>query len=357
MSSVNQPERVTFDSINDPSQSQGGATNQFVNNYNPSILAPYSISLLRATIPNVAQPNIPDYSLVFYYYRMPNSTTVPSATYLKAIRLYPSTYVPPNAFTAYTKNRYVSGGSDFVALLNTAAATGGDNVTYNKLWVANDITFTWNSSSQTITWQGATGGVYYSNAGWNDPVVLANQAITSTADANAINIYNFDTTVSIQPTVPEVTLNLRVGYAVSGSTTPPGAVTTGTLTNAGSFSIQNANITGRSFQGGAVSVPNDTYPNLVATQCIYVYADWTVGVGQTVSGQPLRNLLAVIPVTTGQFGVIQYTPTTAIKFKRIPCELYQLRVRLLDDNAQPFNIPDSANLNLEFQIGYEHVKS
>ena len=359
MSSVNQPERVTFDSINDPSASGSGPTNSFVNYYNPSILSPHSISLVRASIPNVSQPNVPDYSLVFYYYRLPNNTTTPSATYLQAIRLYPSTYQPPNGFTAYTRNRYVSGGSDFVTLLNQAAATGGDNITYNKLWTANDITFTWNSTSQTITWQGATGGVYYSNAGWNDPVVIANQQITSTADAAAINTYNFDTTVSIQPQVAETTLNLRVGYALPGTSVPPQASTSGSLTNAGAYSVKNANITGRPFQGGAVSVPSDTFPNLVYTQAIYVYADWFTGIGQTIgpNQQPLRNLMAVIPVNTQQFGVVSYSPTTPTKFKRLPQELYQLRVRLLDDNAQAFNIPDSANLNMELHIHYDDVKS
>ena len=353
MSSVSQPERVTFDSVNDITQQGSGVSNYFVNLFNPSILAPHSISLIRATIPNVSQPNIPDYSLVFYYYAMGSQTTTPSSSTLRAIRLYPSNYVPPNGFTNYTKNRVVTGGADFVNLLNAATVTAGDSVTYNKLFTAGDITFTWNTTTQTITWQGNTSGTYYSNAGWNDPNVLAVQNITATSASNAINVYNFDTTVSLQPQLLETTLNLRVGYAQGGSSPPDRSFPTGTLTNASSYSIQNANLTGRGFNGTAVSVPVDSFPNLVYTQNIYVYTDWTTGVGQ----QGLRNLLAIIPVTTSQFGVIQYTPTTPSKFKRIPGEIFQLAVRLLDDNGRPFTIPDSANLNLEFHIHYDEVKS
>lgn len=353
MSSVSQPERVSFDSINDVAQQSAGSANYFINVFNPSILAPHTISFVRATIPNVAQPNIPDYSLVFYYYRLTNQTTTPTASLLQAIRLYPSNYVPPNGFTTYTKNRAVTSGADFVSLLNAATVTTGESATYNKLFIGGDITFTWNSTSQTITFQGNTSGVYYSAAGWNDPNVQAIQKITSTSASNAINMYNFDTTVSIQPQLLETTLNLRVGYAQGGVNAPDRSFPTGTLTNASSYSVQNANLTGRGFNGTLASVPVDTFPNLVYTQNIYVYTDWTTGVGQL----GLRNLLAIIPVNTQQFGVVQYAPTTPTKFKRLPSEIFQLAVRLLDDNAQPFNIPDSANLNLEFHINYDIVKS
>ncbi len=351
MSSVNQPERVTFDSINDPQQSSGGATNTFVNYFVPSILAPSSISLLRAAIPLVGSPNIPNYQLVFYYYAVPNSTTVPTAANLRAVRLYPSNYIPPNGFTAFTRNRFVTNGADLVSLLNTAAATGGDSVTYNKLWNANDVTFQWNNITQTISWTGNAVGSFYSNAGWNDPAVIASQNAL-VAGANSISTFNIDSSITVQPQLIETTLNLRLGYAQSGTATPDGTFGAGVIAGYGAFSPLNANTSGRSFPNN-VAVPSDTYPNLVLTQCIYIYCDFIVGIGQPTR----RNLMAIIPVDVPQFGVIQYTPTTASKFRRIPAEIYQMRLTLLDDNSAPFSIPDSANFNAEFQIHYDEVKS
>jgi len=109
--------------------------------------------------------------LVFGYYALPTATTTPSITYFKTVRLYPSYYQAPAALgTAYTKNRYFSDPADFVNQLNTAAAVGGDNVTYNPYWAAGDVTFAYNATTKQITMTGNTAATYYAPVGWNDPI-------------------------------------------------------------------------------------------------------------------------------------------------------------------------------------------
>jgi hypothetical protein len=148
-------------------------------------------------------------------------------------------------------------------------------------------------------------------------------------------------------------MNLRVGYAQTGANTPDGSFAAGGDNSTYFQSAKCANLTGQSEPTGT-AVPVDSYPNLVPTQCLYVYADWATGLGQS---QNYRNLLCVIPMNTPMFGVVSYAPTTKSEFYRLPNELYRMFITLLDDNQQPWNFPDSANVNIEFALNYKKYKS
>lgn len=294
--------------------------------------------MLRASIPN-AQINIPDYALVFFYYNLPTATTTPDLLYLKAVRLYPSYYQPPSAFTAYTKNRFFTDPADFVTQLNLAAGTGGDNVTYNPYWTANDITFSYNSTTKQITFTGNTAGRFYAPAGWNDPnvyTVIATQGIQMPTTANIAN------TVS-QPVLEDYTLNLRVGYAMSGQAQAiPG--------NAGAnTNVLYADLTNTAYANGT-AVPADSYPNLVYSQCVYLYSNIVAGVSLGSGGQ--HNLLAVVPVNAPPLGVIQYTALTVNMMSKIVDTIYEIAVDMRDDANQPFILPDSAQVNIELAFVY-----
>jgi len=339
LNTVNKPDRLSLDAYADPNRGSAATYSSFNNNLGVAILNAKQLHLIHATIPN-AKLQIPDYSLVFYYYELPDATTVPTATHLKAVRLYPSDYLPPASFTAFTRNVFYTDPAALVTQLNLAASAGGDSVTYNTLWVSGGVTFAYSTTTKQITWYGNTAAKYYANAGWNDPIVQASQA-----DATKITTYNFGGSTSIQPFVLGTTLNQRCGYALSGTCVPPqsfGAAVANSIANLGGV----AKIT-----GSTGVVPADSYPILVYTQNIYLYSNVISNGGLGNYGR--KNLMAIIAVDVASFGVIQYIASyNGGDAHPIPDEIYGVNIEMRDDNNQPFTLPQSANVNVEIAVDY-----
>ena len=338
MQRLNQPDRLSIDSFMDTTTATNGQYFTFVNHApNTALVGAKKVHLLRASIPYI-QPNIPNYQLVFYYHKLASATAIPSALTLKAVRLYPSDYVPPAGFTAYTLNTFIQSPQELVDNLNAAASAGGDNVTYNTLWTAGDVTFTYDATTNTISFDGNDAASWYCSAGYLDPFVRASQATT------AITTYNFDTSTSIQPYSLGYTLNLRCGFAMDGVNRPRGS---------GTNFLSNlcANLTGKSFAGNSF-IYADTYPDLNYTTCIYLYSNI---VGNSGFGSVnKKNLLAVIPVNVPLGGVISYDGHSAPAYAtKVASEIYTVDVEMRDDANMPFFLPDSCNVNLELSILYE----
>lgn len=338
MNRVNQPDRISVDSFMDTTTGTNGQYYTFVNHApNTALVGCKKVQFLRCSIPYVTT-SIPNWQLCFFYYKLPTATTVPAAIYLKAVRLYPSDYVPPTGFTAYTKNGFFATPQELVDTLNQAASAGGDSVTYNTLWTADDVAFYFDTGSNTITFEGTAAGSYYCNAGYNDPFVQAAQA------AGVITTYNNDTTTSTQPFVRGYTLNLRCGYAMDGVNRPRGS---GTNFLANSC----ANLTGKPFQG-LLYINADTYPDLNYTGNIYLYSNIVANSGYGSVNK--KNLLAVVPVNVPLGGVISYeghsAPCYALK---VANEIYSVDIEMRDDANQPWTLPDSANVNVEINLIYE----
>jgi len=340
-SRVNQPDRVFISSNDDTSQSTTTGFNLVRATFDTPILDAKRTQLLRATIPN-ATINIPDYQTVFWYYQLPTATTIPSSTYLKAVRLYPSQYVPPTSFTAYTLNRTFTDPNDLVSALNAAASTGGDSATYNPYWSVGDVSFAYNTTTKRITFTGLTSGKFYANAGWNDPVV------TAAIQSGLILVNSFGAAGAgagaIQPLLAGYTLNLRVGYALSGQ-----SLTTQGNTSANPLYANLTNYT----SAQNVGVPPDSFPNLVYTQCVYIYADITSGSGLGSGKQ--HNLLAVIPNNAAPLGVIQYVAATLTWLTKVPSNIYEILLDLRDDANQPLPLPDNAQVNVELAFSYHDM--
>lgn len=338
MNRLNQPDRLSLDSFMDTTTATNGQYFTFVNHApNTALVGATKIHMLRATIPYI-QPSIPNYSLVFYYYKLPNGTTVPSSTYLKAVRLYPNDYVPPAGFTNYSLNKFFNTPQELVDALNDAATTGGDDLSYNTLWSAGDITFAYDSDLNQIYFTGNTGGSYYCSAGYNDPNVIASQLSTN------IVTYNFDTSTSRQPFVLGYTLNLRCGFAMDGVNRPR---------QSGTNFLSNlcANLTGTSFDDGS-PIYADTFPNLNYTGTIYLYANIVGNSGYGSVNK--KNLLGVVPVDVPQGGVINYDGHSAPAYAlKVSSEIYNIEVEMRDEANQPFYLPDSANVNVELNIIYQ----
>lgn len=333
---VNNPERVFLNSSDDPRTTGNQGFNIFTCTYDTPILGAKKTMMLRASIPN-AQVNIPDYMLVFGYYNLPTATTTPSITYFKTVRLYPSYYQAPAALgTAYTKNRFFSDPADFVTQLNTAAAAGGDNVTYNPYWTAGDITFSYNATTKQITFTGNTAGRYYCPVGWDDPV-------WATANPNIVMPNYSGTGTTVQPSVTNWTMNLRVGYAMSGNTFGI-PVNAAAAPNALYADLVNAAV------ANGTAVPADTFPNLVYSQCVYLYSNIVAGVSLGSGGQ--HNLLAVVPSNAPPLGVIQYTALTVNMMSKMNDTIYEITVEMRDDANQAFTLPDNAQVNIELAFVY-----
>lgn len=332
---VNNPERVFLNSSDDPRNTGQQGFNIFTCTYDTPILGAKKTMMLRASIPN-AQVNIPDYQLEFWYYNLPTATTAPAIAYLKCVRLYPSYYQAP-AGLAYTRNRFISDPADFVTLLNTAAAAAGDNVTYNPYWTAGDVTFAYNASTKQITMTGNTAGRYYAPAGWDDPIIVTGASNIVMPNFNGVG-------TTLQPSVTNWTMNLRVGYAMSGSTLGKSG---NTATTANPL---YADLTNSAYANGT-AVPADTWPNLVYSQCVYLYSNIVAGVSLGSGGQ--HNLLAVVPSNAPQLGIIQYTALTVNMLSKLTDTIYEITVDMRDDANQPFTLPDNAQVNIELAFTYE----
>ena len=338
-SRVNCPERLLLASDDDQTSANNGTYSQFQINLQTPVLDPRRCQLIRATIPNI-QLNLPDWGgLCFFYYRLPTATTVPTdTTYLKCVRLYPSYFIPPFGYSVFVKNRYLTDPSDLVTLLNTAASAGGDFAAANPYWTAGDITFSYNSTTKQISFTGNTATNYYAPAGWADPIVagvLAGGTIT-TPNSNNILVY------TPQPQVAQYTLNLRLGFALSGLSRG--------IQSFGEGNRIYANSTNTAIVNGTAQTA-DSYPNLVYTNTVAVYLSILSGASLTSANR--HNLLAVVPVQANPLTVNNYIAATSNLLTKLPTTIQNIQVEFRDDADQPFLLPDSAYSSIELSFSYQ----
>lgn len=336
-SRVNQPERVLIRSDDDTTQANMSEFFQFQVNLPTPVLDPRRCQIIRTTIPNI-QLQIPDYQCVFFYHALNSAFTVPTALTLRAVRLFPSYYQAPAglAFTP-TKNRYITDPNDLVTLLNVAAAAGGDAVASNPFYVAGQVTFAYNATTKQITMTGNTAGTFFTPAGYSDPFVLAAMA------GQTIRCPQFNNAAAsfAQPLVPNYTLNLRTGYAMSGL-------------SAGKQSFANglrayANIVNVAF-AHAVAIPADSFPDLVYTNHIALYVSFVTS--SSVTSNNRHNLLCVVPVQTVSLGINNYIAATSNLLTKLSQTISNITVEMRDSSDQPYYLPDSCSVDLEVSFSY-----
>ena len=340
----NQPSIVSVDSFLRTSNNAGNLPGSY-GEWNSYTITPFvplrnvkKIQLVKAVIPNIALPLDDSKDLVFFYHKLTTANPTPVSANLRAVRLYPSSYYPPAGFTAFTKNRYVANGTELATLLNLAASTGGDSVSYNPIWIANDITFTYNAATNQMTFKGndATAGTSYCNAAYDSPLVRI-YLISGFMSMNNPGLMS-----PIQPYILGYTMNLKLGYALSYNTVQP--------FNDGSPTLGAANIGGEGIPSTS-QVPVDSYLNLVPTSAIYIFASWAGTGGQ--SGQGNRNLLGVIPMNQPPFGLITYQQQgTEPYLINVLSDIYDLTIELRTDTNNPYFLPDSASVNVVLGLEY-----
>jgi hypothetical protein len=337
-----QPDLIEVNSFNDPNTPF--LTNGFTNDLQTAVINPKRLTLIKATIP-VSTVQLPDYGLIFWYYRLDSATQTPTTNNLKTVRLFPRNYVAPSGL-AYTPtlNRFFTGPSDLVAQLNVAAAASGDDGTRNPYWTAGDVVFTWNATTQQITFRGTSASYYYCPVGTLDANIAAGLATNGITMANAVGGGTTN-----QPQIAGITLNPRLGYCLSGQTLnnqgTPGNPAYACLTNrpviGGSSATTNA-------------VPVDNFPNLIYTGNIYLYTSIVMNSGSAGNNANNKNLLAVIPASdVPNFGFIQFQPNNnSVYATKLPETINRVDIQLLDDANQPYLIGDNAYISVLFGINY-----
>jgi hypothetical protein len=337
-SRVNQPERLLIRSDDDTTNANQSGFSQFQVNLPTPVLDPKRCQIIRATIPNV-QLQLPDYQCVLWYHKLATAATAPSAATLRAVRLFPSYYQAP-AGLAYTptKNRFISDPNDLVTLLNTASAAGGDAVGVNPYWNAGDVTFAYNATTKQITMTGNTAGQFYTPAGYSDPFVLAAIA----GGTIVCPQYNNAAITFPQPLLAQYTLNLRVGYAMSGIS--PGRQ---------SFANGNrlyANIVNVAFPSGT-AIPSDSYPDLVYTNHVALYISFITSASLTSNNR--HNLLAVVPMQTVSLGINNYIAATSNLLTKLSQTINNVTIEMRDQADQPYILPDNASIDIEISFSYQ----
>jgi hypothetical protein len=360
---VNQPDRVSWNSNSDTNRSTDGAGSKFQVQLNTPLLEVEEIQLLRASVPQAGSP-IPQYQLVFWYYELPTATTVPTDEFLFCIRFTPfgtvarlPDYANVSAFYPTTPITSLTGGlTELVALLNTASSTG-DTTSLNGYWKANAIT--WALVNGVPAFKGNNSGFFYTPAGWNDPLVIAAQTYSGIGgDVSPFNkfypFYLYPATNNLRnvfkpnPYKKGFTLNQRLGYALSGTSAGP-------YYNAfqpfGNFAYANQyNIT---FPNGT-NIIAGTQPNIGGSSIVSIYGAFSGYGGSSTSGNRL-NLLGVIPLTQ----ISGYNNFTGVGLKaplyKVINDIYAMDIELRDENDEPYLVPDSFNVNLEIGFKYRNV--
>ena len=309
-----------------------------------------SVELLRASFPTPVT-NIPDQCCTFWYYRIPSSSTLPtrvsdlSSSYLCWIRLQPSWTPPELVGTQYAYNRTFTDYNDLVSELNKACAAdpiGSSYVGYQ--YIANDISFSYNATYNKIVMTGKNSSYYYLIAGQQDQNVKAvAPQLQNTTYQEGVGIIGY--AAQGQPyNTSGYSLAQRLGWSWNAA-----SVTTfydfRNQMRPLNYLVEGVGTTISSYTNIA-----NNYANLVNTACVYVYVDWVAGSSQDSQGN--GGLLGAIPLNTGNNSVGFFDKVISNPLSKIPPQLQEIRVLLKDENGNPFNLPLTAQVNLELGFSY-----
>jgi hypothetical protein len=341
MTSLNHPDKLTLDAFSDPnlaSYNANGVYNRFTVALKTPVLNAKGIQLMNANFINSSLQLNDNAHLFFFFYASSTQAGIRTQANLRCIRLLPSNYVPAAGYTNYVKNKYFNSGTELVAALNQAAVTGGDSATYNPIWAANQVTFSYDTGTRKVSIQSSLGSVYLAPASANDPFVL-DQLRGTTAPGNRITMNVFGGATPLQPYVENVSMNARIGFAMSFLSRP-------LWSNAGT-QLGVATSTGTPL---LTTIEADTFPIFLGSQNLSIYLS-------IVSGSGLdsfrKNLLATIPIENGPLFINSYT-TCSIERPAltIPSEIYEVTVEMLDDLGLPFYMPPNFNVDLSLAFAY-----
>jgi hypothetical protein len=350
MAMNNHPDKFILDAYSDPqleTYNPNGVYSRFTNRLTTPILNAKGVLLLNANFVNPIMQLNDASQLMFFYYANNTQAGMCVLANLKCIRLLPSSYVAPDGYAYFTKNKYWNTVTELTAALTAAAATNGDDATYNPTWVANQVTFSYDAQARRISIAG-NGTTFIAPAAADDPNVLNLLRGTTTA-TNRIRMNTYLTnsgayaTAALQPYVEQISMNARLGFAMAYNTR-------GLFWN-GSSQVGCASSTGVPKNSATYPLLADANPILIGSQNVNVYTSITTGGGMdSLNG---KNLLATIPLEVPALNVNSYTMSSVEKPSlSTPTEIYEIMVEFRDDYGIPVPFPPSYNTTLQVAVFY-----
>tara|TARA_R110002126_G_scaffold21492_5_gene77539 strand:- start:1072 stop:3036 length:1965 start_codon:yes stop_codon:yes gene_type:complete len=94
----------------------------------------------------------------------------------------------------------------------------------------------------------------------------------------------------------------------------------------------------------------DSYANLVYTNTVSLYADFTGG--STYDSMNNTQLLACVPMNASNLGVTFYNTSIFCPLTKISDQIYEIEIRMLTDTGSPYIIPNSCIVSLELALTY-----
>lgn len=329
MATLNRPDRLTLDAFSDLNRREA-TYSRFTNTLKNPLIGVKGVQLVNANFINSSMPLNDSSQLMFFYYTSATQAGIRTQANLRCIRLLPSSFVPYAGFTAFTLNKYFNTGTELAAALTTAATAGGDSVTYNPIWVAGQVTFSFDTTTRKFSVT-ANGTNYIAPAAADDPFVLDQlRGTTNSANQikmNAINSSNTYATATLQPYQEGVSMNARLGYTL--------AFNARGLWWSSSSQQGCATASGVPSLSSSVAVAADTFPILLGSQNVGVYLSISTGGGVDSYGR--KNLIASIPIENAPLAINSYT-TNSVEVPSLstPNEIYEVTVELIDDSGSPF---------------------
>ena len=328
--------------------------------------------------------------------------------YLHMIRLLPSYYKAELFSDGANSNQNLNGNygfnrtfTDYEDLASELAISCAHDPLYDArvaqlgvfpTFIPNDISITYNSISNKFKFLGnnlIANGIQvaaYLSAGYNDENLWVNTSPTNPylVSYNAPQLYvesgidNGDFTyvygIKGQPYRKYRTLNLRLGFTWNGSVERiaqffPINYTDLTFNPGTSIYAQGISVIA-SYFNRLRSVPPvqasiatagdgaytsevytaDSYANLVYTNSVSLYADFTGG--STYDSIANTQLLACVPMNASNLGVTFYNTTLYCPLTKISDQIYEIEIRMLTDTGAPYNVPNSAIVSLELALTY-----
>lgn len=350
MATLNRPDKITLDAFSDGQIDFGGNNGQyfrFTNRLTTPLLGLKGIQILNANFVNSALQLNDQYSLMFFYYASATQAGIRTAANLRCVRLLPSWYVPFAGFTAFTKNKYFNSVAELVAQLNVAATTGGDSATYNPRWVANQITFTYDSTTRKVSVVSTNGTTFIAPAAADDPLVADFLNNTGSFTNQRPVMYGYGAAGAayangtIQPYAVGYSMNARLGFGMFYGNT--------------GYWWSSSSQQGCATSTGvplATAIEADSNPILLGAQNVNVYMDIVGGSGMDSMNR--KNLAGSIPLEVPPLNVNSYTLSSVEKpLVSCPSEIYEITCELRDENGQPFLQPPNFNTQISFSIYYQ----
>ena len=334
--------------------------------YQPNNLIIYQNQYYICVTQNTGVP--PGYSYWYFIPALPPPTR-PNYYDLNPEKIYdvyisPTVGPPQEGTGGATQRLFNRTFQDYPDLLTTLDACANTNT---RASIAGDLIFSYDAILNKIAVQGSEAdslNYFYLPCGYEDPnierafdLIKSNRYILSPLNAT-FRLYQKD-----QIFERNYNLNLRLGFTWNGVFPDP---------------FQTANIYGDTALPEAVYwylrskdpgynapawaenlLTANSYPDLVNTSCVRIYADFIFGSTQDSLGStnPIQvpfsqGLLSLVPVNTNNLGVGFYQNNFNNPLTKIPQNLTEIGINMITDSGSPYLMPSSATVLLELAIEY-----